>query len=73
MKLTSALFRQGQRGEYRLPHTLTQGDKLILLITYPAEESLSGTAQRFVIPVSQTIYEEKLQHCNLELIEEKRP
>ncbi|MEN9534416.1 MAG: hypothetical protein RIQ83_3640 [Pseudomonadota bacterium] len=41
--------RQGQRGEYRLPHTLTQGDKLILLITYPAEESLSGTAQRFVI------------------------
>lgn len=41
--------RQGQRGEYRLPHTLTQGDKLILLITYPAEESLSGTAQRFVV------------------------
>ncbi|HDZ8914702.1 TPA: hypothetical protein RUX44_003057 [Aeromonas hydrophila] len=41
--------RQGQRGEYRLPHTLTQGDKLILLITYPAQESLSGTAQRFVI------------------------
>lgn len=41
--------RHGQRGEYRLPHTLTQGDKLILLITYPAEESLSGTAQRFVI------------------------
>ncbi|MDD1847246.1 hypothetical protein LZT27_22030, partial [Aeromonas veronii] len=40
---------QSQRGEYRLPHTLTQGDKLILLITYPAEESLSGTAQRFVI------------------------
>lgn len=41
--------RQGQRGEYRLPHTLTQGDKLILLITYPAEESLSGAAQRFVV------------------------
>jgi hypothetical protein len=41
--------RQGQRGEYRLPHTLTQGDKLILLITYPTEESLSGKAQRFVI------------------------
>lgn len=40
---------QGQRGEYRLPHTLTQGDKLILLITYPAEESLSGTALRFVV------------------------
>jgi hypothetical protein len=71
--LTSALFRQGLRGEYRLPHTLIQGDKLILLITYPAEESLSGIAQRFVIRGSQTIYEEKLQHCNLELIEEKRP
>jgi hypothetical protein len=40
---------QGQRGEYRLPHTLAQGDKLILLITYPAEESLSGTTQRFMI------------------------
>jgi hypothetical protein len=49
LKLTSALFPQGQRGEYRWPHPLTQGDKLILLITYPAEESLSAKAQRFVI------------------------
>jgi hypothetical protein len=47
--LSSALFHQDQWGEYRLPHTLTEGDKLILLITYPAEDSLSGTAQRFVI------------------------
>ena len=48
MKLTSALFQQDQWGKYRLPHTLTQGDKLILLITDPAQESLSGEAQRFV-------------------------
>ncbi len=39
----------GQRGEYRVPHTLNRYDQLIALITYPADESLSGTAQRFVV------------------------
>ncbi|UBO72468.1 toxin VasX [Aeromonas rivuli] len=39
----------GQGGEYRVPHTLNPHDQLIALITYPADESLSGTAQRFVV------------------------
>ncbi|CAB5666833.1 Uncharacterized conserved protein [Aeromonas hydrophila] len=39
----------GRGGEYRVPHTLNRYDQLIALITYPADESLSGAAQRFVV------------------------